>query len=94
MKTVDIESVLKMPSKNLIDIRDRTIYQIGHIEGAINIPMAELLRDPEHYLKEGETYYLYCEFGHKSRRVCDVLYRLGYHVVNIKDGYYSYEQLR
>lgn len=91
MKTIEISEVLKYKNINIIDIRDKNLFATGHIEGAINIPMAELIRDPEKYLKNGVTYYLYCEFGYKSKRICNVLSRLGYDVIDIKDGYYGYE---
>ena len=45
----------------------------------------------EKVLNKDELYYIYCEFGHKSRKCCEILEKLGYRVVNIVDGYYAYE---
>ena len=83
--------LLKLQAPLIIDIRDKARYDKGHIPGAISVPMSELTKNPSKYLNFTSTYYIYCEFGYRSKRVREVLLGLGYHVVDITDGYYGYE---
>ena len=76
---------------HLIDIRDNYQFQLGNIEGAVNIPMNFLLMMPEKYLKKDQVYYLYCEFGSRSKKCAQELEALGYQVINIQGGYQEYK---
>ena len=94
MEQVNIEEILKYPTIHPIDIRSHKRFEKGHLPGAINIPMDDLVKDPERYLNKNTTYYIYCEFGFKAKRIGRVLNELGFHIIEIKDGYYAYEQLQ
>lgn len=94
MKLFLIEELLEYPDAKIIDIRDYNRFMEGHIPRAINIPMQELTRDPEKYLSKNYIYYIYCEFGYKSKRICKVLNELGYQTIDVKDGYFAYEMLK
>ena len=48
-------------SDNLIDIRDKYEYMLGHISQSINIPYNYLMMNPENYLEHDKIYYLYCD---------------------------------
>lgn len=76
--------------QNIIDIRDKYQFILGHIPNAINIPYVYLLMTPENYLSKEEKYYLYCEHGEKSRKICLHLQELGYQAVDLVGGYESY----
>lgn len=88
MKNIEINKV--RPEYNIIDVRDFYEYESGHIYNAVNIPMEKLLISPSKYLKKGETYYIYCNLGNKSRRTCELLEILGYDVINMYGGYKEY----
>ena len=77
-------------TENIIDIRDKYQYVLGHIPNAQNIPYIYLIMTPENYLEKEKTYYLYCEHGEKSRKVCSHLQELGYQVVDLIGGYESF----
>lgn len=77
-------------TSNLIDIRDKYQYLLGHLPNAKNIPYTYLVMMPENYLKKEETYYIYCSHGEKSRKICSHLQELGYHVVDLIGGYEAY----
>ncbi len=74
----------------IIDIREVYKYNLGAIPRAKNININYLQTLPEEYLNKKKTYYLYCEYGEKSKELCDILRNKGYQVVNIKGGYNSY----
>ena len=94
MKEIEIEKIINnLNNINLIDIRDNYLYNIGKIPNSKNIPMNFLITNPYNYLNKEETYYIYCNRGINSKKTCEVLSSLGYHVVNIIGGYEEYKQL-
>ncbi len=90
MKEISVEKIIEDNGLNIIDIRDNYLYNIGHINNSINIPMNLLLMNPSNYLDKNETYYLYCSYGNNSKIACDKLTRCGYNVVNIVGGFNEY----
>lgn len=88
----DLKRIMSQSQIQIIDIRDNYQYQLGRIATARNIPMNFLLTVPENYLNKQDTYYIYCEFGNRSRRVCQELTEMGYHVINVIGGYQEYRQ--
>lgn len=81
-------SVNEVDSKiNIIDIRSIEKYNNSHIDGAINIPSDKLVLNPNKYLNKNTTYYIYCQRGTQSKKVCLILKSMGYRAVNINGGY-------
>ncbi len=76
----------------LIDIRDKYEYILGSIPNSKNIPYSYLALMPENYLEMDVTYYIYCESGSKSRKLCLFLNSLGYHTVDLIGGYQNYQK--
>ena len=74
----------------LIDIRDKYEYVLGNIKGSINIPYNYLALMPENYLNFTTLYYIYCDTGSKSRKMCLLLNQLGYKTVDLIGGYEYY----
>lgn len=84
---------LETNKRILIDVRDKYEYIIGNIPGSINIPYNYLALMPENYLNFNSTYYLYCDTGNKSRKLCIHLNQLGYRVIDLTGGYQHYHIL-
>lgn len=74
----------------LIDIREPYEYKSGSIKTAKNIPMRNLLENPEKYLIKEKTYYIMCQSGGRSGRTTKLLEKQGYQVVNVAGGMGSY----
>ena len=72
---------------NIIDIRSKNKYLVNHILNSRNIDKNELILYPYKYLNKNEKYYIYCEKGLSSIRVCQILKKMGYNVFNILGGY-------
>jgi len=68
----------------IIDVSDKYTYNMGHINGSINIPYDELLNNYRSYLNKNEKYLLYCKSGKLSKRAYSVLSSLGYKVNVLK----------
>ena len=56
-----------------IDIRDKNKYNSGHIDNAINIMEGDLIYNHNLYLNKNTIYYIYCDFGNRSKRVVNYL---------------------
>lgn len=75
---------------NIIDIRENYEYDEGHVKGAKNIPMNDLIQDPEEYLDINEKYYIICHSGRRSDFTCRILRDAGYNVVDVLYGTEGY----
>ena len=81
-----------IPRVKIIDIRDNYQYNLGNIPTSKNIPKNFLLMNSDLYLNMVDTYYIYCEYGDTSSRVCERR-RKGYNVVNVIGGYNEYKRI-
>ncbi len=90
MKNIEIKKI--RPEYNIIDIREESEYYKGHIYNAVNIPEKELLKNYNLYLNKNQTYYIYCNLGNKSKKVCQILEIIGYDVVNMYGGYDTFKR--
>ena len=84
---INVKDLSSYNNINLIDIRSNQNYNNNHIDGAINIPYEKLLIEPNKYLDINQKYFIYCQKGITSRKLCQILQSKGYKVVNINGGY-------
>ena len=88
---INITNTMNTSYKNiLLDIRDKYEYILGHIPRSINIPYTYIITMPQNYLNLDATYYIYCDSGSKSRKVCLFLNELGYKAIDLIGGYKEY----
>lgn len=74
----------------IIDIREPFEYKMGTIQTAKNIPMGDLLVNPDKYLKKDKAYYILCQSGSRSGRTTQILLKKGFDVINVAGGMGSY----
>lgn len=86
MKNITIDEFMKLNDANIIDIRNSQSYNNNHIFGAINIPYNEIIKNAN-MLDRNKKYYIYCQKGSLSQKICIYLTSLGYDVVNLIGGY-------
>lgn len=88
MYEISIDSLLKISDNmNIIDIRSKQKYNDNHILKAINIDKNELMLNPSLYMNKFDNYYIYCQRGITSNKLCQILRNLGYKTYSIKGGY-------
>lgn len=83
-------TVLKLQylnNPNIIDIRSIEKYNNNHIPNSVNIPLEKLLSNFSKYLDKDKKYYIYCQKGIQSKKLCQILKNSGYNVVDIIGGY-------
>ena len=92
--SISIKEIGKVDINNsnnvILDIRDKYEYLLGHIPRSINIPYTYLITIPQNYLKFEKTYYIYCDSGNKSGKLCEYLSKIGYRCVDLIGGYKMY----
>ncbi len=80
-----VEELIKQGHK-FIDVRTPAEYVVGHIDGAVNIPVDEL-RGRIHEVECGKPLYIYCQSGTRSYIAARVLAGNGYEVSHLAGGY-------
>ena len=71
----------------LLDVREEYEYQDGHIKGAVNLPLREILEKKDSLPKDKDI-YVYCRSGHRSADAVNFLKSLGFDKVhNIEGGF-------
>lgn len=88
---ISVRELLLLNNPNLIDIRDKYKYLNDTIIGSVNISEAQLMFNTSMYLKKDQKYYIFCDYGHRSMRLCEYLRQKGYLVYNVVGGYHAYE---
>ena len=82
----NIENLLKN-KEFLLDVREEYEYQDGHIKGAINLPLREILEKKDTLPKDKDI-YVYCRSGHRSADAVNFLKSLGFEKIhNIEGGF-------
>ncbi|KRM86322.1 rhodanese-like domain-containing protein [Liquorilactobacillus vini] len=72
----------------IMDVRQPYEYQEGHIPGAVNYPLMQVLQDPQAALKQvsGRPLYVICHSGARSRQATKALSRYDQQVINVSGG--------
>ena len=82
ISNIDKNSSLVSINKGVIlDVRSNKEFQSGHINGAINIKMSDLLDGQYKKLDKKQTYYVYCSLGLRSIKVSAFLKEKGFEKV-------------
>ena len=87
LNSITVSDLRNIGSVDIIDIRSLEKYNDNHILNAYNIPYDKLLISPNNYLDKNKTYYVYCQRGITSKKLCAILNNKGYHLINIIGGY-------
>ncbi len=73
----------------IIDVRGRDAFALGHIEGARNIPLDEL-QGRVADLDKDQDYYIVCYSGNFSAIAAEFLTRNGFKAANVQSGMNGY----
>jgi len=85
------ELIAQRESFTVIDVRSSSDYEKGHIEGAINIPHAEL-KAKSVGLDKTKKYAVHCNKGTTGNAAQNLLLNMGFsEVYNISGGYSQYK---
>lgn len=77
----------EMNTSTILDVRNKGEYEAGHLDNAINIPLADLQSHLSE-LTNTEVYSVHCKTGYRSMIASSILKKNGFdHIVNVKKGY-------
>ena len=74
----------------VIDVRTEDEYNIGHIQGAVNMPL-NTLRENMEKLDKNKEYIVYCKVGQRGYNAQRILVNNGYKVKNLNGGFSIYK---
>lgn len=78
-----IELFKNTPNAVLVDVRNKDEFEMGRIEGSVNVPLNKLSQ-LEKYAEKDTPVFLYCLNGARAARATKRLKRKGYtNVVNL-----------
>ena len=69
----------------LLDVREQTEWQAGHVPGALHVPLGEL-EGKLGALPRGRQVVVICRSGNRSARATSLLVRSGFEAVNLSGG--------
>ncbi|WP_079708847.1 DsrE/DsrF/DrsH-like family protein [Paraliobacillus ryukyuensis] len=76
-------------NRQLLDVREESEYELGHINHAQNFPLSTI---ETLYPKEDKTYYVHCKSGKRSQQASEFLASKGLSIVNLDGGYTAYAE--
>jgi phage shock protein E len=76
----------------LVDVREQSEWDDGHIDGAVLLPLSELRKGVDKkvlakQLPKDRVVYTHCAVGKRSLTAADILIKAGYDVRALKAGY-------
>ena len=89
---VDFATVARMTDPVIVDVRRADEYRQGHIEGAINLPIDQVLG--RHHELPDELMHVHCASGFRASIATSLLDRAGHPVVLIDDDFEAAAEAR
>lgn len=92
-KVITWDELLSIDKENvfILDVRTKDEYDLGHIDGAVNIPVDELRKNIDRIPKDKKI-VVYCGVGLRAYVACRILNQNGFEeVYNLTGGYKTYE---
>ena len=86
-----LEEFRGIPNALLVDVRNPSEYDGGHIPGSINFAMSRILKEAEEEFSDKSVpLYVYCQSGARSARAGKLLDLMGYASVTDLGGIVGY----
>ncbi|WP_342527900.1 rhodanese-like domain-containing protein [Chryseomicrobium sp. FSL W7-1435] len=91
-ETIEISEVqtLQQQGELVVDVREVSEYESGHIPGAMNKPLSEIQSGDFTSLDPSQNYVIVCQTGNRSQQASDLLVKEGFQVTNVKQGMSSW----
>ena len=74
----------------LLDVREEHEWSAGHVEGAVHIPMGDLV-ERVHEIPREQDVYVMCRVGGRSAQVAHYLNAHGWRTINVDGGMLAWE---
>ena len=91
LPAIDVKAAQVYPNALLVDVREQSEWDAGHIEGAVHIPMAQL-PDRLSELDKKVMTIVVCRSGNRSGKVAAWLINRGYDALNMTGGMLAWSE--
>ena len=90
-----LEEFRATPNALLVDVRNPSEYEGGHIPGSINFALSRILQEAEEtFSDKAQPLFVYCQSGARSARAGKLLDLMGYESVTDLGGIADYNGSR
>lgn len=83
---------MKLDEVQLIDVREPEEYLSGHADGAINVPLDDILAGKNFGIDKAQSIYVYCRTGIRAEKAKVKLEKDGYKKVKSIGGISDWEK--
>ena len=90
-KPVTLSAKIKSVNGQLIDVREPAEYEESHADGAINIPLGDILKVDFSKIDTDKPIYVYCRSGKRAEQAKVILEQAGYKNVTNIGGLINWE---
>lgn len=77
----------------MLDVRESAEWVEGHVEGAVHIPLGQLMQRYTE-VDASQEVIIMCRSGNRSGLACELLHEKGYKVVNMTGGLREWSDFR
>lgn len=91
-QTIDIEDIQTKVDEGytVLDVRETSEFEAGHIPGASNKPLSELQQGNLEGMDSKEKYIVICQSGNRSKQASEILSKENMEIVNVSEGMSSW----
>ncbi len=88
---VDVATVKGMDGAVILDVRNSSEFDEGHIPGAIQVPYLQLNKRLDE-VPMGSPIFVHCKTGFRSARAVSYLNKQGFNAMNVAGGFMAWEE--
>ena len=94
LTSAELKTIIHNPNITIIDVREEDEFSSGAIEGAINIPLSQIMKEQAELPQDKkQQYILYCRVGRRSMMACELLRGEGYsNLYNFEGGILEFQK--
>lgn len=63
---MDLKKILAQDSVTIVDVREPFEYAMGHVDGAINMPLSTIFQHVDEFRRMSKPIVVYCRSGNRS----------------------------
>ena len=93
ISAVEAKKLMDTTNCKILDVRTKEEFDEKNIDGAINIPLQNLMQDIDEIIDyKDKSVIIYCRSGHRSIIACNLLEMEGFkHIYNLEKGIIEYK---